>query len=231
MESKLHYHLKHQALLWLKEKTTDLCATEVKFMVKRRKRTADAVGINMKRKESRIIEVKATRQDFLRDEVLQGELGYEAVASYAYILTPQGLLQKEEIPAGYGLLEADEYDKISVIKRPVKNKAPKLRLETLIKRTGRAATNAFLYQQETRLSRDETDGAFKKNPVASLIRATCPKCKKRRPYLVTPDAEEVLCGAAKCDQLIHLAKARPFKVSSYNEEFLEELLRVSGKEK
>ncbi|MFC4735388.1 hypothetical protein ACFO4L_02210 [Bacillus daqingensis] len=223
MESTVHKHLKHQALLWLKDKMTDLCATEVKFVVKRRKRTADAVGINMKRKESRIIEVKATRSDFLRDHILQDELGYEAVATYAYLLTPSGLLSKEEVPNRYGLLEIDEYDRITVTKRPTKNKAPKLKLETLIKRTGRAATNAFLFQQETKLSRDETDGAYRKDPVAVMVRATCPACKKRRPYVLAPEAEQVTCAHRSCERTFDLSRARPYQTAAYNEAFLQQL--------
>ncbi|NJP38935.1 hypothetical protein [Alkalicoccus luteus] len=223
MESTVHKHLKHQALLWLKDKMTDLCATEVKFMVKRRKRTADAVGINMKRKESRIIEVKATRSDFLRDDILRDELGYEAVATYAYLLTPTGLLAKEEVPTRYGLLEIDEYDRITVIKRPTKNKSPKLKLETLIKRTGRAATNAFLFQQETKLSRDETDGVYRKDPVAVMVRATCPDCKKRRPYLLSPEAAHVTCTQKSCGRTFELNRARPYQTAAYNEAFMKKL--------
>ncbi|SDN21256.1 hypothetical protein [Alkalicoccus daliensis] len=227
MESNTHQHLKHQALLWLKAKMTDLCATEVKFVVQRRKRTADAVGINMKRKEARIVEVKASRSDFLRDEVLQGELGYDAVAAYAYILTPAGLLKKEEVPERYGLLEIDEYDNIKVIKRPVKNKKPKLKLETLIKRTGRAATNAFLFQQESKLSRDKTNGAFEKKALAHLVRITCAQCKKRNSYVIAPDAEEITCAVKTCGHKIEVHKGRPFHVTSYNEDFLKQLSQVA----
>ncbi len=227
MESNLHRHLKHQGLLWLKSKMTDLCAVEVKLYMQRRKRTADAVGINIKRKETRIIEVKATRQDFLRDEVLQGDYGYIAAAHYAYILTPEGLLSKEEIPAGYGLLEADDYDRIKVVKKPVKNSRPSLKLETLIKRTGRAATNAYLFQEESKLSKDETDGAFKQKPVAHLLRLTCPSCKKRRPYVTRPEEEIVRCTSRGCDTHIEIKKARPFRTASYNQKFLNELLHAA----
>lgn len=223
MESTVHQHLKHQAVLWLKDKMTDLCAAEVKLSIQRRKRTADAVGINMKRKESRIIEVKATRQDFLRDDVLKSDFGYHAVSHYAYILTPEGLLNKNDIPAGYGLLEADRYDRITVVKRPVKNKKPALKLETLIKRTGRAATNAYLFQQESRLSKDETDGVFKKKPIAHLVRATCPECKKRRPYVLPVEAKAAVCTTPRCQTIIELSKARPFHTASYNQQFLNDL--------
>ena len=116
MESHIHKHLKTQSLYWLKEKMTDLCDNEVKLFYRKNRFKADALGINMKRKEARIIEVKATRADFLRDEVLHSDYGYHQMVHYAYLLTPEGLLSIEEVPKGYGLLEMDEYDKIVVKK-------------------------------------------------------------------------------------------------------------------
>ncbi|GAE24942.1 hypothetical protein JCM9140_908 [Halalkalibacter wakoensis JCM 9140] len=83
MESKAHKHLKTQALYWLKGKMTDLCANEVKLFVHRKRFKADAVGINLKRKEVRIIEVKVTRSDFLRDDVLHSDY-----ATTKWLITP-----------------------------------------------------------------------------------------------------------------------------------------------
>ena len=60
--------LKIIGMKWLKEKVTDIVAREVKY--KNIRSVADAVGINIKRKEVRIIEVKATKADYIRDEKL-----------------------------------------------------------------------------------------------------------------------------------------------------------------
>ncbi|WP_332696181.1 hypothetical protein [Halalkalibacter lacteus] len=223
MESTIHKHLKTQSLYWLKDKMTDLCANEVKLFIKRKRFKADALGINLKRREARIIEVKATRADFLRDEVLHSEYGYHHIADYAYLMTPVGLLEKEEIPKSYGLLEIDEYDTITVRKKPVRNPKPLLSLDTLIKRTGRAATNAVLFQELSKERKDKTEGAFSKGASVQLISATCPTCKKRNKYLVKMNQSEVTCQVRSCKEDIPLTKARVHIITSYNETFFQAL--------
>ncbi|MGJ9385514.1 hypothetical protein [Salipaludibacillus sp. CF4.18] len=223
MEGPLHKYFKQQSLYWLKNKMTDLCANEVKLYARRKKLKADALGINFKRKESRIIEVKISREDFLRDEVLAASYGYHAIADYAYLMTPVGLLSKEEIPIGYGLLEMDEFDTIKVRRNPTRNPKPILKLDTLVKRTARAATNAVLFQELTKENKDLTDGAFSKEALAHLVRATCPLCKKRKMYLIHSNQEFVVCESRTCKNDIPLLKARVHTMTSYNENFLNEL--------
>ncbi|WP_096435686.1 hypothetical protein [Alteribacter populi] len=223
MESTLHEHLKLQSLYWLKGKVTDLCANEVKLFIRRKKLKADAVGINLKRNESRIIEVKVSRSDFLRDAVLHAPYGYHAIADYAYLMTPVGMISTEEIPKGYGLLEIDDYDKIIVKKNPTRNPKPVLKLDTLIKRTAQAATNAVLFKELSKETKDETKGAFSRNASVHLISATCPACKKRNKYLVGVDQEETPCKARKCQEMIPLHRARVHIITSYNEAFLKQL--------
>ena len=223
MESSLHEHVKRQALYWLKEKMTDLCANEVKLFVRRKKLKADALGINIKRKESRIIEVKISRSDYLRDEVLFSSNGYHAICDYAYIITPVGLLSIEELPKGYGLLEIDDFDTITVRKKPVRNPNPLLTLDTLIKRTGRAATNAVLFQQLSKETKDPTNGSFSKKAKVHLISATCQCCKRRNKYLIQLNQENVQCISKTCKQYIDLNRARTHFITSYNEDFLKQL--------
>ncbi|WP_078553453.1 MmcB family DNA repair protein [Bacillus alkalicellulosilyticus] len=223
MESTLHKHLKKQALYWLKDKMVDLCANEVKLFVRRKKVIADAVGINMKRKETRIIEVKATLSDFRRDDVLHSPYGYHAIADYAYLMTPVGLIPDDELPKGYGLLEVDEFDNVTVKKRAVRNPKPSLTLDTHIKRTGRAATNAVVYQELSKETKDDTAGAFSRGANIHLISATCPSCKKRNKYLIVTDQEEVTCSARGCKEPIPLKRARVHSITSYNDKFLKQL--------
>ncbi|WP_096200681.1 hypothetical protein [Bacillus sp. FJAT-45350] len=223
MESNLHEHFKRQALYWLKGKMTDLCASEVKLFVRRKKLKADSLGINLKRKESRIIEVKVSRSDFLRDDVLHAPYGYHAIADYAYLMTPVNLLKNEEVPKGYGLLEIDEFDNIKVKKNPTRNPKPIMTLDTLIKRTGRAATNAVLFQELSKETKDTTAGAFSKKAKIHLISATCPTCKKRNKYLIKTDQDEVTCKGKRCKETIPLERARVHVVTSYNEDFYEEI--------
>jgi hypothetical protein len=148
MESLQHLHLKNLALYWLKQKTTDLVAAEVKLFVKRKKLIADAVGVNLKRKEVRFIEVKVSKQDLKRDVLLSDpSFGYHHLGTYAYIMSPLGVLEDADIPAGYGWLVVDENDVITVIKNPKKNTTPKLRFDTILKRTCRALTNCYLFKK------------------------------------------------------------------------------------
>ncbi|ARK30577.1 hypothetical protein [Halalkalibacter krulwichiae] len=230
MESHVHKHLKKQSLYWLKEKMTDLCANEVKLFVRRKRFKADALGINLKRKEARIIEVKATRSDFLRDEVLHSDCGYYQIAHYAYIMTPVGLITLDEVPKGYGLLEIDEYDTIIVKRKPTRNPNPVLSLDILIKRTGRAATNAVLYQELSRETKDKTDGEFSKGATVQLISATCPACKKRKKYLTKINEAEVACKARGCKNAIPLSKARVHIITQYNESFFKQLKQLNDEE-
>ncbi|MBM7096038.1 hypothetical protein JSY36_09750 [Bacillus sp. H-16] len=227
MESPLHEHLKKQALYWLKDKVVDLCASEVKLFVKRKKLKADALGINIRRQESRIIEVKVSRSDFLRDEVLRMPYGYHEIADYAYIMTPAGLLVPDEVPPGYGLLEIDEFDNVAVRKNPVRNPNPVVDLEILTKRTARAATNAVLFKELSKEQRDVTKGAFARNPKAHLVNATCPLCKKRHKYLIRAEGQETVnCKGRGCKHTIPLDKARVHIVTSYNERFYKDLHKI-----
>lgn len=147
-ESLAHKTLKKQALFFLKDKVTDIVANEVKF----RNITciADAVGVNLKRKEVRIVEIKVSREDFFRDKKLfQDSHSYFYHAHFSYIMCPGGLIQPDEIPHGYGLLWVDEKNKISVQKKPIKNKERlRTRFDTTLKRSVRRLTNSLLYLPE-----------------------------------------------------------------------------------
>ncbi|WP_156897364.1 MmcB family DNA repair protein [Alkalicoccus chagannorensis] len=228
MEQHQHQFLKMQALHWLKHKMTDLCAVEVKYSCRRKKRTADAVGISFRRREARIIEVKTSRQDYFRDDVIASPSGYAAVADYAYILTPAGMLKKEELPAGYGVMEADEYGKITIVKNPTRNKKPALKLDTLVRRTSRAATNAHLFQEENKLSKGHQETAYSRSPVIQMIRATCPSCRKRHPYVIHPGQNTVRCRGKSCKTEVELARARMTIVSQYNGTFIKEMNAIYG---
>ncbi|MBU9712349.1 hypothetical protein [Evansella tamaricis] len=223
MESRLHEHLKKQSLYWLKGKVTDLCANEVKLFFHRKRVIADALGINFKRTESRIIEVKVSREDFRRDEVLHSSFGYHSIANYAYLLTPTGLLSLEEIPKGYGLLECDDFDNITVLKKATKNPDPILSFDFLIKRTAQTATNAVLFKELSKETKDQTGGSFSRGAKIQLISATCPHCKKRKKYLVTIDQEEVPCEGRGCLSLIPLNRARVHVITKYNKRFINQL--------
>lgn len=147
-EGLVHKELKQVALFYLKKQVVDIVANEVKFHNIRC--IADAVGINLKRKEIRIIEAKATREDYFRDVKLFDEkTTYFKHAHYVYIMTPENLIEPHELPPGYGLLWVNQDKEVSVAKKPTKNKETlKTRFETTLKRTVRRLSNALLYQKE-----------------------------------------------------------------------------------
>jgi len=131
LEGIVHAHLKIIAVNYLKTKVTDLVATEVKFI--NAYSIADAVGLNLKRREVRVIEVKATNADFIRDKKLFGaKTSYFVHAHYSYIMCPTGVIKPTDLPHGYGLLYVNDRDEIEIAKKPLKNTG---RLKTLFDTT------------------------------------------------------------------------------------------------
>ncbi|WP_156314751.1 hypothetical protein [Halalkalibacter wakoensis] len=128
------------------------------------------------------------------------------------------------------MLEIDEFDSITVIKNPSRNQTPKLSLDTFIKRTGRAATNAVLFQELSKETKDKTGGAFSRGATIQLISATCPSCKKRKKYLIQIDQKEVLCEGRGCKTEIPLSKARTHIITSYNKNFVKKINKLMENE-
>lgn len=225
-EGDVHKHLKKLALYWLKSVVTDVVANEVDF--KNAYSVADAVGCNLKRKEVRVIEVKATKGDFLRDKKLFGEkTSYFLHAHYSYIMCPTGIIQPDELPHGYGLIWVDEYDNLTVEKKPIKNTSRlKTLFDTTLKRTMRSLTNTFLFHEENKDHKDPTGGKYSRNPLVDFVAATCPFCKKRSQYLVNVDDVEVKCSKRGCGATINLTKARKRVITSYNKTFINQINKL-----
>ena len=145
MESSTHKRLKVAALGFLKRKCRDIVANEVKF--RRMKSIADAVGINISKKEVRVIEVKATLADYKRDKKLfNKETSYFGHCTYFYIACPPGIIKKEDIIPGTGLLYIDEHNNVEVIQNPTKNDKLHTRYDTTLKNTVRVLTNCLLFK-------------------------------------------------------------------------------------
>lgn len=221
-EGHVHKALKRLALHWLKERVVDLVANEVKF--KNTKSIADAVGINLKRKEIRIIEVKATKEDFKRDHKLFDEQNtYYNHAHYSYLMCPEGIIKKEEVPEGYGLLWVDDYDGIKLVKRPNKNNNKlKTTFQTTLKRTARSLTNTHLFHEENKANRDETGGKFKRGSVIKFVSVPCPGCRKHAKELIKiGETESVICQ--KCKHSIDLNKAKIKEITGFNGAFIKKI--------
>lgn len=222
----MHKHLKRLALYFLKEKTTDLCANEVDFG--NAYSIADAVGINLKRREVRVIEVKATKGDFVRDKKLFGEkTSYFHHAHYSYIMCPREIIKADEIPHGYGLLWVDEYDTIEIIKKPFKNTSRLgTMFDTVLKETCRSLTNTHLFHEKNQEDKDETKGLYSKNPLVKIVSATCPVCKKRAQHLVSNTETHVKCGKRGCGTSVDLGKCRLKIVTGFNKIFFNKIKSI-----
>lgn len=145
-EGVMHKKLKDMGMIWLRDKCIDLTAKEVKY--KNINSIADVVGINLKRKEVRIIECKASIEDYIRDTKLMDiEKSYYKHCNYFYILCPENVIQLKDVPKEYGLLWLDSKDQIIVKRSPKKyNDKFKTQFNTSLKRCCRALTNNMVYK-------------------------------------------------------------------------------------
>lgn len=145
-EGQMHKKLKAYALKFLKEKVTDLVCSEVKY--KNIRSIADSIGLNLKRKEIRIVEAKATKQDFVRDKKLFDiEKSYYKHCHYFYIICPENIIQLEDVPKEYGLLWLTDNNEI-IVKRSPKKYTGRLKtmFDTSLKNTIKSLTNDYLFQ-------------------------------------------------------------------------------------
>ena len=183
-EGEIHKKLKEIGLLFLKTKITDLCSNEVKF--KNLRSIADVVGINLKREEVRIIECKATKEDFTRDTKLTNiEKSYYKHCHYFYIFCPEGIIDLKDIPKEYGVLYLDSYDQIIIARNPTKYKGRlKTQYKTSLKNSCRANTNKIIFQKDNKDNKDLTNHKYERNSKIKLISTKCPSCKKTERYLI-----------------------------------------------
>lgn len=145
-EGEIHKKLKVIGMKWLKEKVTDIVAREVKY--KNIRSVADTVGINIKRKEVRIIEVKATKADYTRDEKLMDiDKSYYKHCNYFYIMCPIDVIPLEFVPIEYGVLYVDLITNEVIVKRNPKKYTGRLKTQfnTSLKNTVKVLTNDLLY--------------------------------------------------------------------------------------
>lgn len=228
-EGDVHRHLKKIALHFLKSKVIDLVCNEVDFV--NSYSIADAVGLNFKRKEVRVVEVKATKGDFVRDKKLFDEkTSYFYHAHYSYIMCPVGVIKPEEVPYGYGLLWVDDHDQVETVKNPIKNKARlKTLFETTMKRTAKQLTNQMLYKDENQENKDITSGVFSRSSIIKYVAARCSGCKKVKKDLINIHETKVL--KCKCGTEIDLSKAKIREITGYNQAFINKINKLNGAKK
>lgn len=223
-EGDVHKHLKQVGGLWLKKLVTDLVATEVEFW--NASSVADVVGINLERREIRVIEVKASHADFIRDKKLwDTKTSYHSHVHYSYILCPPNVIQASEAPKGYGLLWCDDRDNIKTVKRPTKQKDKlKTTFETTLRRTTRALTNQVLYRDQNQLYKDFTRGTYSQQAHIWLVGIRCPQCCKTHEYLIHQhNTQEVTCP---CRAVLTLREVNVRYITGFNKKFTDQLITL-----
>ncbi len=229
-EGIVHQHLKEIGLKWIKTKVTDLVCPEVDF--KNIYSIADVVGVNFKRQEIRVIEVKATKKDFLRDKKLfNKETSYYYHSHYCYIMSPQNIINKDEVPYGYGLLWVNDKDEVEVVKNPIKNKSRlKTLFQTTLKKTVKQLTNTFLYKEENRFNYDETKNKFSRNSIIKMISYKCLFCKQKSKDLINIQNTKYL-DCSFCKEKNELDKISYNVITGFNSNFIKKINSLLNQEK
>lgn len=107
---KLIHGLTHKELVsiagrWLRN--TEKCSVVLSELVSQAE-VPDAVG--WKNRQSRLVECKATRSDFLADQKKHARLIIPkhyafGMGTFRYYMVPEGLVVPSEVPKGWGLLQ------------------------------------------------------------------------------------------------------------------------------
>lgn len=228
MEGEIHKHLKLIGMYWIKTKVTDLVCIEAKY--NNIKSIADVCGINLKREEVRIIECKATKEDFLRDKKLMDiNQSYYKHCHYFYILCPENIIQINDIPKEYGLLWANDKDEIIIKKNPIKYTGRlKTLFKTSLKNITRAATNTLLYYFSNKENKDLTDGKYNKNAKIKFCAIRCPKCKHVTKELINIQFSENI-DCKYCSNIINLKNTNIREIIGFNNIFIKKINELKNK--
>jgi len=83
--------------------------------------TPDVIGWNYF--SSIVIEVKTSRQDFLRDKKKRFRVLGMGMGDFKYYCCPDGIIKVDDLPNGWGLLYVTDKGKIEIIQRVDKSNA------------------------------------------------------------------------------------------------------------
>ena len=99
-----HEELRKLAVRWLT--TSQKCTVVLSEIVSHATQIPDAIGWQTER--STLVECKVSRADFLRDKEKCHQRANATPGMKRFYLTPPGLLHIEDLPDGWGLIEARE---------------------------------------------------------------------------------------------------------------------------
>lgn len=222
METEKHKWLKKMALKFLKEKGMNVVCKEVPVG----KLSADTLGLNMKRKEIRIIECKQDYNDYKKGKSkLNDNTGYSQYCHYLYIICPIGLIKKEEVDSTIGLIYVSDDDEITVIKKPVKNtKRLKSYFETVLKNTVHRLSNEIFYKDEKEF-KDPLDNKFGKNAEICYAAVRCKYCKHVTKQLINKRiTESIKCN--NCSQTILIRESKVREIIGFNNKFIDQINKL-----
>ena len=124
-----HEDLRKLAISWLKSRTWPsrvggnprggLCSIVASEVVTSANDIPDAIGWNS-RGRSVLIECKTTKRDFYQDGNKPQRQNGSGLGNQRYFLVPIGLISKDEIPEGWGLLECDGKRVECTVKAPTR---------------------------------------------------------------------------------------------------------------
>lgn len=224
METEKHKWLKRIALQFLREKGMQVVCKEVPIG----KLNADTLGLNIKRKEIRIIECKQDINDYKKGKIkLNQNTGYIQYCHYLYIICPTNLIPITDVDPTIGLIYVNDDDTYNVIKKPVKNtKRLKSYFDTILKNTVHRLSNEVFFQDEKNF-KDITDNKFnyKANIFLSAIR--CPNCKHVTKELININTSTYIkCKNCKNNIDIHKAKIR--HITGFNNSFIKKINELNN---
>jgi len=120
-----HDEIQHIVAKWLKNHKRNLVVYNCPYVVENlvtlngTGETPDVMGWNYS--NSTMIEVKRTRQDFMKDKKKHFRRNEKyAIGNYRLFCCPTDLIKADEIPSQWGLLYINESGEIQIIVKPIK---------------------------------------------------------------------------------------------------------------
>ena len=222
METNQHKWLKKLALQFLKEKGCNAVCKEVPVG----KLNADVLGLNIKRKEIRIVECKQDINDYKKGKIkLNQNTGYSQYCHYLYIICPSGMINIKEVDPVIGLIYAKDNDEMEVVKKPIKNiKRLKHNFDTVLKNTIHRLSNEVFYKDEKEY-KDVTDNKFGRNASIYYAAIRCKYCKHVTKDLINKNLTQTI-KCQNCKKEINIKESKVREIIGFNQNFINKINKL-----
>ena len=218
METERTKWLKKIALQFLKEKGMNAVVNEVPCG----KLIADALGLNFKRREIRIVEIKQTLADYKKGKSkISMKSGYYLYAHYFYVMCPRDIIPIDLVDPGIGLIYVNDDDTYEIVKKPFKNtKRLKALFDTTLKNAIHRLSNELYYKDEKEY-KDPTEYKYRRNANIFLSAIRCPSCKHVTKELINSQTKTIKCS--NCKNEINLENAKIREITGFNKKFIKRI--------